>query len=80
MDLAGAIERANAETPGDLGEAAGESPGEQAWMIGGGPRLQEMRSISFPQAPSSPNPRPRSFQSGNLLSSSHAGGALDGSR
>jgi hypothetical protein len=30
------------KSPGDLGGAAGKSPGEQAWMIGGGPRLQEV--------------------------------------
>jgi len=36
--------------PGDLGK----SPGEQAWMIGGGPRLQGELNSSFPQAPSSP--------------------------
>src|SRR3982074_2667878 len=56
--------------PGDLGK----SPGEQAWMVGGGPRLQGVRL--FPQAPSSPNPRPASFQSVNALSSSHASDGL----
>jgi len=43
------------------GEAAGESPGEQVWVIGGGPHLQEMQNISFPHAPSLPNPRAQVF-------------------
>ena len=38
------------KSPGDLGGAAGKSPGEQAWMIGGGPRLQGVMNNSFPQA------------------------------
>jgi hypothetical protein len=64
------------KSPGDSGGTAGKSPGEQAWMVGGGPRLQGARL--FPQAPSSPNPRPTSFQSGNPLSSSHASDGLNG--
>jgi putative SOS response-associated peptidase YedK len=60
--------------PGDLSGAARKSPGEQAWIIGGGPCLQGVMNSSFPQAPFSPNPRAASFQSGNPLSSSHVGG------
>jgi hypothetical protein len=41
-------------------------------MVGGGPRLQGVMNRSFPQAPSSTNPRAASFQGGNPLSSSHA--------
>ena len=36
--------------PGDLGGVAGKSPGAQAWINGGGPRLQGELTSSFPQA------------------------------
>src|SRR5258707_483709 len=45
----------HAEAAGRLGWDAGKSPGEQAWMVGGGPRLQGVMNRSFPQAPSSPS-------------------------
>ena len=70
--------------PGDLGGAAGKSPGAQAWGVGGDPRLRGELNSSFPQPPSSPSLRPVSFQSGNWLSNSHAdslnGGQKNGPR
>ena len=65
--------------PGDLGGAAGKSPGAQAWRVGGGPRLQGELNSS-PQPASSPYPTPASFQSGNPLSNSHADGLNGGQK
>ena len=66
--------------PGDLGGAAGKSPGAQARGIGGDPRLRGELNSSFPQPPSSPSLRPASFQSGNSLSNSHADGLNGGQK
>src|ERR1700682_3168209 len=63
----------NAEAAGRLGEIARRAGMDDR----GRPTPAGSDEEAFPQAPSSPNSRAASFQSGNPLSSSHASDGLN---
>jgi hypothetical protein len=63
-----------------LDGVAGKSPGEQAWIVGGGPRLRGVAEQLVSAGTILAEPKADVFQSGNPLSSSHAGDRLNGAK